>query len=186
MEDAVPRSTRRTAPRDAEKRTIRSPPSASATSAGPDASAAKAANTSQPGWRAGRMLAISPGLVLTGRRRRGRSDGPGGRRRSQPMDSRLQKHPFWYKPLLLALACASAAAPPLLAQPSGGPYGPIPRRYEVPRDAPHVYYVAPDGKPEAPGTAPDRPTSIEAAIERVVTGDAVVLRGGTYRTGGLR
>ena len=30
-----------------------------------------------------------------------------------------------------------------------------------------------------------QPTTIEAAIERVVTGDAVILRGGVYRTGGL-
>lgn len=73
---------------------------------------------------------------------------------------------------------------PVLAQPSGGPYGPIDQRYEVPKAA-HVYYVAPDGKPDASGSSLDQPTTIESAIDRVVTGDAIILRGGTYRTGGL-
>jgi hypothetical protein len=70
------------------------------------------------------------------------------------------------------------------AQPSGGPYGPIDQRYEIPKAA-HVYYVAPDGKADSPGTALARPTTLEAAIERVVTGDAILMRGGVYRTGGL-
>lgn len=70
------------------------------------------------------------------------------------------------------------------AQPSGGPYGPIDQRYEIPKAA-HVYYVAPDGKADAPGTSLDQPTTLESAIEKVVTGDAIVLRGGIYRTGGL-
>jgi hypothetical protein len=70
------------------------------------------------------------------------------------------------------------------AQPSGGPYGPIDRRYEIPRAA-HVYYVAPDGKADRPGEALEQPTTLEAAIDRVVTGDAIVMRGGVYRTGGL-
>jgi hypothetical protein len=81
---------------------------------------------------------------------------------------------------LLVVALAPAGA-----QPSGGPYGPIPQSYPVPKAA-HVYFVAPDGKAEAPGTALAEPTTLEAAIERVVTGDAIVMRGGTYRTGGLR
>jgi hypothetical protein len=79
-----------------------------------------------------------------------------------------------------------AAPRPVPAQPSGGPYGPVPQTYAVPEDANHVYYVAPDGKAEAPGTTLAAPTALEAAIERVVTGDAIVMRGGTYRTGGLR
>ena len=70
------------------------------------------------------------------------------------------------------------------AQPSGGPYGPLEQTYEIPK-APHVYYVAPDGQADAPGTTLDQPTTIESAIARVVTGDAIVLRGGVYRTGGL-
>lgn len=76
------------------------------------------------------------------------------------------------------------AAAPGHAQPSGGPYGPIDQRYEVPKAA-HVYFVAPDGKADSPGTTLEQPTTLAAAIERVVTGDAIVMRGGIYRTGGL-
>ena len=75
-------------------------------------------------------------------------------------------------------------AGPLRAQPSGGPYGPIPQNYPLPKAA-HLYYVAPDGRAEASGAALAEPTTLESAISRVVTGDAVVMRGGTYRTGGL-
>ena len=75
-------------------------------------------------------------------------------------------------------------AAPGYGQPSGGPYGPIDQRYEIPKAA-HVYYVAPDGKAGFPGTSLEQPTTLEAAIERVVTGDAIVMRGGLYRTGGL-
>ena len=70
------------------------------------------------------------------------------------------------------------------AQPSGGPYGPIDQRYEIPKAA-HVYYVAPDGKSDSSGTSLEQPTTLEAAIDRVVAGDAIVMRGGIYRTGGL-
>lgn len=82
----------------------------------------------------------------------------------------------------LALLAANAA---VVAQPSGGPYGPVPQRYAVPKAA-HVYFVAPDGRPDASGASIDQPTTIESAIARVVTGDVIVLRGGTYRTGGLQ
>jgi parallel beta-helix repeat protein len=84
--------------------------------------------------------------------------------------------------LFALVACLSI---PALAQPSGGPYGPIPQSYTVPNAA-HVYYVAPDGKADASGTSLAAPTSIESAITRVVTGDAIVMRGGTYRTGDLQ
>lgn len=87
----------------------------------------------------------------------------------------------------LATFCLLLLMPAALqAQPSGGPYGPIQQRYVVPEGAAHVYYVAPDGKVEAAGTSLSEPTSIESAIERAVTGDAIILRGGTYRTGDLR
>ncbi|MGJ4801853.1 right-handed parallel beta-helix repeat-containing protein [Luteimonas sp. SDU82] len=88
-------------------------------------------------------------------------------------------------PGLLLLLIALAVAPAALAQPSGGPYGPIPQSYEVPSQG-TVYFVAPDGDAAAPGSSAERPTTIEAAIARVVTGDSIVLRGGTYRTGGLQ
>lgn len=84
----------------------------------------------------------------------------------------------------IALLVLLSLAVPLLAQPSGGPYGPIDQRYEVPKAA-HVYYVAPDAKADASGTSLDQPTTLESAIDRVVSGDAIVLRGGVYRTGGL-
>lgn len=70
------------------------------------------------------------------------------------------------------------------AQPSGGPYGPIEQNYSLP-DAKTIYYVAPDGKADAAGTELKAPTTIEAAISRVKTGDAIVMRGGVYRTGNL-
>ena len=70
-------------------------------------------------------------------------------------------------------------------QPSGGPYGPVRQTYQVPLTNGIIYYVAPDGKAEAPGNLPDNPTNIETAIERVKTGDVIVMRGGTYRTGNL-
>ncbi|OHB64704.1 MAG: hypothetical protein A2Y77_03685 [Planctomycetes bacterium RBG_13_62_9] len=75
---------------------------------------------------------------------------------------------------------------PAQGQPSGGPYGPLPQSYELPKDAAHIYYVSPDGKADAAGMALDQPTTLEAAIAKVVTGDAIILRGGTYRVGGLK
>jgi hypothetical protein len=91
--------------------------------------------------------------------------------------------PRWFRHCL-SLSLLLLAATPGYAQPSGGPYGPIDRRYEIPKAA-HVYYVATDGKTDSAGTMLEQPTTLEAAIERVVTGDAIVMRGGVYRTGGL-
>jgi hypothetical protein len=85
---------------------------------------------------------------------------------------------------LLGLLIALLAAP-AQAQPSGGPYGPVPQTYAVPEKAAHVYYVAPDGRADASGASLAEPTTLEAAFDEVVTGDAIVMRGGTYRTGGL-
>lgn len=85
---------------------------------------------------------------------------------------------------LLAALLLTTIPSPLCAQPSGGPYGPQARHYDVPATG-RVFFVAPDGRPEADGAALDRPTTLATAIERVATGDTVVLRGGTYRTGGL-
>ena len=73
----------------------------------------------------------------------------------------------------------------LYSQPSGGPYGPVAQRYELPDVAGNVYFVAPDGDSGVKGADPDAPTTLETAIARVVTGDAIILRGGTYRTGHL-
>lgn len=89
--------------------------------------------------------------------------------------------------LLTAAAWCLAAAPVCLqAQPSGGPYGPVRENYAVPQGAAHVFYVAPDGQAEAAGTELAAPTSLASALARAVTGDAIVLRGGVYRTGDLK
>ena len=85
----------------------------------------------------------------------------------------------------LSLLLLGALPLSVAAQPSGGPYGPIPQTYAVPTGG-NVHHVAPDGDASAQGASPDRPTTLEAAIARVVTGDTIVLRGGTYRTGGLQ
>jgi hypothetical protein len=75
--------------------------------------------------------------------------------------------------------------PDLICAPKGPNYGRlIDQRYEIPKAA-HVYYVAPDGNAGWAGTTLEQPTTLEAAIERVVIGDAIVMRGGVYRTGGL-
>jgi len=72
-----------------------------------------------------------------------------------------------------------------IAQPSGGPYGPVHQNYSVPEHAAHVYYVAPDGQATADGATLTQPTTLGSAIDRAVTGDTIVLRGGVYRTGNL-
>ena len=74
---------------------------------------------------------------------------------------------------------------PVTAQPSGGHYGPIQQTYDLPNVPGKIFYVAPDGKEKASGEILAQPTTLEVAIERVKTGDAIVMRGGTYRTGNL-
>jgi parallel beta-helix repeat protein len=73
----------------------------------------------------------------------------------------------------------------LKADPSGGPYGPIRQKYDLPEVTGKIYYVAPNGKAENKGENLDVPTTLEKAIEMVVSGDAIVMRGGIYRTGEL-
>jgi parallel beta-helix repeat protein len=90
---------------------------------------------------------------------------------------------YAYTCAFLCIIFYSSAA---TAQPSGGPYGPIQQTYDLPKDAGKIYYVAPNGNARQSGETPDKPTTLASAIERVVTGDAIVMRGGTYRTGGLK
>lgn len=85
---------------------------------------------------------------------------------------------------VVGFLCFAGPLPPAGAEPSGGPYGPIQQRYELPQ-AKRIYYVAPDGEADAPGSSLEQPTTLESVMARVVTGDAIILRGGTYRTGGL-
>lgn len=87
----------------------------------------------------------------------------------------------------ISLICTLLAiAVHVSAQPSGGPYGPIQQTYDLPDVKGSIYYVAPDGKAEASGNTIEKPTTLEAAFEQVTSGDAIVLRGGTYRTGNLQ
>ena len=83
------------------------------------------------------------------------------------------------------ILCIGLGSLPVTAQPSGGPYGPIHQTYDLPAGMGKVYHVAPDGTPEESGALLTRPTTIETAFERVRTGDVIVMRGGTYRTGNL-
>ncbi len=71
------------------------------------------------------------------------------------------------------------------ANPSGGPDGPQRQTYELPADASRAHYAAPNGDSQSEGATVESPTTIESAIRRAQTGDVIVLRGGTYRTGGL-
>lgn len=70
-------------------------------------------------------------------------------------------------------------------QPSGGPYGPLDQTYEVPRTEGKIIYTAPEGNAGQPGDKPEQPTTVEHALATAITGDAVILRGGLYRTGDL-
>lgn len=82
---------------------------------------------------------------------------------------------------ILALACFT----PAFAQPSGGPYGPVPQKYELPVVPGTTYFVAPDGNPQSAGTLLSSPTTIEEAFKKVRSGDAIILRGGVYHSGNL-
>jgi len=101
--------------------------------------------------------------------------------------SRLTQKVTWYGRLCsgFVLFCIIFGSLSLKAKPSGGPYGPIWQTYDLPKVTGKIYYVAPDGKAENKGETLDKPTTIRKAIEKVVTGDAIVMRGGTYRTGEL-
>jgi parallel beta-helix repeat protein len=90
------------------------------------------------------------------------------------------KHSFYI--MILVFFCESSL---LMGQPSGGPYGPINKYYELPKTNNKIYFVAPDGNKEASGIHVDQPTTIEKALTISETGDFIILRGGTYRTGNL-
>jgi len=83
---------------------------------------------------------------------------------------------------LLLVACLPVRT---LAQPSGGPYGPVTQTYSLP-EAERIFYVAPNGRPDASGSNLNQPTTLATAIAKARTGDAIVLHGGLYRTGNLR
>jgi len=60
---------------------------------------------------------------------------------------------------------------------------PIAQSFALPEVEGRVFFVAPDGSDTASGETVEEATSLDAAFARV--GDAVVMRGGTYRTGDL-
>ena len=74
---------------------------------------------------------------------------------------------------------------PAFTQPSGGPYGPVRQIWPVPEKAGRIIYVAPEGDANAQGESAGAPTTIETAIAKAITGDVIIMRGGTYRTGNL-
>ena len=86
---------------------------------------------------------------------------------------------------IFIIFCLSSLIISVSAQPSGGPYGPIQQTYDLPSVTGKIIYVAMDGNAEQSGESLSNPTTIEAAIERVRTGDAIIMQGGTYRTGDL-
>ncbi len=90
---------------------------------------------------------------------------------------------FFRTATITALIIASTT--PAGAQPSGGPYGPVRQVWPVPQNAERIIYVAPDGDTNAPGESIDAPATMEAAIAAATTGDVIIMRGGTYRTGDL-
>ena len=93
--------------------------------------------------------------------------------------------PNSFRAALSVVAVLAAFPAASLAQPSGGPYGPLLQTYEVPVNVRTVIYVAPNGDADAAGSRLDAPTTLEAAMSRASTGDAIILRGGEYRTGSI-
>ncbi|MGA9121120.1 MAG: right-handed parallel beta-helix repeat-containing protein [Bacteroidota bacterium] len=83
------------------------------------------------------------------------------------------------------LLCLCLGVLPAATQPSGGPYGPVRQSYPLPPAAGKIYYVAVNGQAHQSGESLEKPTTLESAIGLVRTGDAIVLRGGVYRTGNL-
>ncbi len=98
---------------------------------------------------------------------------------------KTSRHRFPLFHIFTLLACALLAFPALQAAPSGGPYGPLQQRYEIPSGR-RVIYVAPDAAASGSGQSLEQPTTLEKAIAQAVTDDVVVLRGGTYRVGSLK
>lgn len=89
--------------------------------------------------------------------------------------------------LVLVLGMAACQPPQTVEEEKNeiAAFGPVEQVYELPEVSGTIYYVAPDGEAEAAGTSLGAPTTIESAVSKVVTGDAIVMRGGTYRTGNL-
>lgn len=83
--------------------------------------------------------------------------------------------------LLLLIVSAQS----LIAQPSGGPYGPAVKSYDIPKTNGRIIYVSVDGNKDQIGEDLKSTTTIESAIAKAKSGDVIILRGGVYRTGNL-
>ena len=90
-----------------------------------------------------------------------------------------------FKKILFYFALVTFFSTNVIAQPSGGPYGPIHQFYQLPEITGTIYYVSPNGNADESGKNLNNPTTIEEALKKVKTGDAIILRGGIYRTGNL-
>jgi parallel beta-helix repeat protein len=84
----------------------------------------------------------------------------------------------------LILSC-SISTVTLNAQLPDDVYGPVNQFYQVPSVKGTIRYVAVDGKKENSGSDPEKSTTLNAAVAASKSGDAIILRGGTYRTGNL-
>ncbi len=89
-----------------------------------------------------------------------------------------------FRVLLILLVIFSSCSQPPDKAPSVE-YGPIAHTYDLPEVPGTIYFVSPDGDADSDGLEPESPASIEEIFARVVTGDAIIMRGGTYRTGNL-
>ena len=98
-----------------------------------------------------------------------------------------QSKPLFYLCVLVALMAVSCAKPDALTgpEPNKSAYGPQDITWELPHITGTIHFVSPDGNPQSEGRDINSPTTIEAAVSRVVSGDAIVMRGGIYRTGNL-
>ncbi|MBN1925745.1 MAG: right-handed parallel beta-helix repeat-containing protein [Prolixibacteraceae bacterium] len=92
---------------------------------------------------------------------------------------------FIFVAALAAFACNPTEETYQGPNPDKSVYGPQASVYELPDVPGKTYFVAPKGDSQSEGESIENPTTIESAIARVSTGDAIVMRGGTYRTGNL-
>ena len=81
---------------------------------------------------------------------------------------------FYFRAISVLTLCFILIVP-AAAQPYGGPYGPVMQSWPLPETKGKIFFVSPDGNKESPGETLAVPTTIEAAIERVKTGDVIAV-----------
>lgn len=87
--------------------------------------------------------------------------------------------------LLVAALCLAALASSAFASPSGGPYGPLAYDYAIPQVKGRLFFISTDAVPSGKGLTLEAPCTLEYAISEAKSNDALILRGGLYRVGGL-